>query len=99
MARKFKREEIETHGIYEIRLHDREDGSFIEKGVIEVWECYPYGTLDYKDNDGFAPVESLEDEFIVYQRKIGELRFPFICNPEYLEEIKKLHPQYKEVTL
>lgn len=97
MARKFKRKPITEHGRYEVRLHD--DCGFVEKRVIEVQEYYPYKTLDYLDEDGYVPIESLEDEYIVYQRKIGELRFPFICNPEYLEEIKKIYPQYKEVTL
>lgn len=97
MAKRFKQQPITEPGIYEIRLHD--DCGFVEKRVIEVTKPFSDSSLDYRDGDNLAPVTSLESEYIIYQRKIGELLYPLTWRTsEEFEQIKQQYPQYRNKT-
>lgn len=76
MVKKFKKDEISEHGIYEVRLHSKEDGKFIEKFTADVLELKGHGLI-WDVEDLPSSVEGAYEDFILYQRKIGELEHPY----------------------
>lgn len=89
MARKYTKDSIKTTGIYDVRLHDIEDGEFLEKKELCVYQGYGTSMLVYttEDDENISPLFSLYEEYIVYQRKVEDLPCPYTFHTE--EEYNK----------
>jgi hypothetical protein len=71
MAKKFKKDNIDEPGTYQIRLHHIEDGQFEEVHTVEVFDNDGYLVYhDWEFEDSVSSIESLEESWTIFGRRI-----------------------------